>query len=95
MKRIVLFLATNLAVVLVVSIVLSILGIGRPGSGTSTSHNWRSKLTSPCPLPVYRQNPRFTTAPHAGEIAAPVAGGRDANSWTGPGSDRRIGVRSR
>ena len=35
MKRIILFLATNLAVVLVVSIVLSILGIGRPGSGTS------------------------------------------------------------
>ncbi|WP_342119528.1 protease HtpX [Pseudoduganella sp. OTU4001] len=35
MKRIILFLATNLAVVLVVSIVLSLLGIGRPGSGTS------------------------------------------------------------
>lgn len=35
MKRIILFLATNLAVVLVVSIVLSIFGIGRPGSGTS------------------------------------------------------------
>ena len=33
MKRIVLFLATNLAVVLVLSIVLSLLGIGRPGAG--------------------------------------------------------------
>jgi heat shock protein HtpX len=35
MKRIILFIATNLAVVLVLSIVLSLLGIGRPGSGTS------------------------------------------------------------
>jgi len=35
MKRIILFLATNLAVVVVLSIVLSLLGIGRPGSGTS------------------------------------------------------------
>jgi len=35
MKRIVLFIATNLAVVVVLSIVLSLLGIGRPGSGTS------------------------------------------------------------
>jgi heat shock protein HtpX len=35
MKRIILFLATNLAVMLVLSIVLSLLGIGRPGSGTS------------------------------------------------------------
>ncbi|MTW11388.1 protease HtpX [Pseudoduganella eburnea] len=35
MKRIVLFIATNLAVVAVLSIVLSLLGIGRPGSGTS------------------------------------------------------------
>ncbi|MYM35732.1 protease HtpX [Duganella sp. FT94W] len=33
MKRIVLFIATNLAVMLVLSIVLSLLGIGRPGSG--------------------------------------------------------------
>ena len=33
MKRIVLFIATNLAVVLVLSIVLSLLGIGRPGAG--------------------------------------------------------------
>ncbi len=35
MKRIILFLVTNLAVMLVLSIVLSLLGIGRPGSGTS------------------------------------------------------------
>jgi len=35
MKRIILFLATNLAVMLVLSIVLSLLGIGRPGSTTS------------------------------------------------------------
>jgi heat shock protein HtpX len=35
MKRIILFIATNLAVMLVLSIVLSLLGIGRPGSGTS------------------------------------------------------------
>jgi heat shock protein HtpX len=35
MKRIILFVATNLAVVVVLSIVLSLLGIGRPGSGTS------------------------------------------------------------
>ncbi len=35
MKRIILFIATNLAVVVVLSIVLSLLGIGRPGSGTS------------------------------------------------------------
>ena len=35
MKRIILFIATNLAVVLVLSIVLPLLGIGRPGSGTS------------------------------------------------------------
>ncbi|MES2259085.1 MAG: protease HtpX [Pseudomonadota bacterium] len=34
MKRIVLFIATNLAVMLVLSIVLSVLGIGRPGSGS-------------------------------------------------------------
>jgi heat shock protein HtpX len=34
MKRIVLFIATNLAVMLVLSIVLSLLGIGRPGSGS-------------------------------------------------------------
>ncbi|GGX85852.1 protease HtpX [Massilia dura] len=33
MKRIVLFIATNLAVMLVLSIVLSLLGIGRPGAG--------------------------------------------------------------
>ncbi|SFU75925.1 protease HtpX [Pseudoduganella namucuonensis] len=33
MKRIVLFIATNLAVMVVLSIVLSVLGIGRPGSG--------------------------------------------------------------
>ena len=33
MKRIVLFIATNLAVMLVLSIVLSLLGIGRPGLG--------------------------------------------------------------
>ena len=33
MKRIILFLATNLAVMLVLSVVLSLLGIGRPGSG--------------------------------------------------------------
>jgi heat shock protein HtpX len=33
MKRIILFIATNLAVMLVLSIVLSLLGIGRPGSG--------------------------------------------------------------
>ncbi|WEF33332.1 protease HtpX [Pseudoduganella chitinolytica] len=33
MKRIVLFVATNLAVMLVLSIVLSLLGIGRPGAG--------------------------------------------------------------
>ncbi|WP_028104875.1 protease HtpX [Pseudoduganella violaceinigra] len=35
MKRIILFIATNLAVVVVLSIVLSLLGIGRPGSGMS------------------------------------------------------------
>jgi heat shock protein HtpX len=35
MKRIILFIATNLAVMLVLSIVLSLLGIGRPGSATS------------------------------------------------------------
>ncbi|MYM25143.1 protease HtpX [Duganella sp. FT135W] len=35
MKRIVLFIATNLAVMLVLSIVLSLLGIGRPGSGST------------------------------------------------------------
>jgi heat shock protein HtpX len=35
MKRIILFIATNLAVVVVLSIVLSLLGIGRPGSDTS------------------------------------------------------------
>ncbi len=34
MKRIVLFIATNLAAMLVLSIVLSLLGIGRPGSGS-------------------------------------------------------------
>jgi heat shock protein HtpX len=33
MKRIILFLATNLAVMLVLSVVLSLLGIGRPGPG--------------------------------------------------------------
>ena len=33
MKRIILFIATNLAVMVVLSIVLSLLGIGRPGSG--------------------------------------------------------------
>ena len=33
MKRIVLFIATNLAVMLVLSIVLPLLGIGRPGAG--------------------------------------------------------------
>ncbi|WP_256079068.1 protease HtpX [Massilia sp. YIM B04103] len=33
MKRIILFLATNLAVMLVLSIVLSLFGIGRPGPG--------------------------------------------------------------
>jgi heat shock protein HtpX len=33
MKRIILFIATNLAVMLVLSIVLSLLGIGRPGVG--------------------------------------------------------------
>ncbi|MBB3117627.1 protease HtpX [Pseudoduganella violacea] len=33
MKRIILFIATNLAVMLVLSIVLSLLGIGRPGPG--------------------------------------------------------------
>ncbi|MGO4378608.1 protease HtpX [Pseudoduganella sp. RAF53_2] len=33
MKRIILFLATNLAVMVVLSIVLSLLGIGRPGPG--------------------------------------------------------------
>jgi heat shock protein HtpX len=33
MKRIVLFIVTNLAVMLVLSIVLSLLGIGRPGAG--------------------------------------------------------------
>ncbi len=33
MKRIVLFIATNLAVMLVLSLVLSLLGIGRPGAG--------------------------------------------------------------
>ena len=33
MKRIILFIATNLAVLLVLSIVLSLLGIGRPGMG--------------------------------------------------------------
>jgi hypothetical protein len=32
MKRIFLFIATNLAVMLVLSIVLSLLGIGRPGA---------------------------------------------------------------
>jgi len=35
MKRIILFIATNLAVMVVLSIVLSLLGIGRPGSNTS------------------------------------------------------------
>jgi heat shock protein HtpX len=35
MKRIVLFIATNLAVMLVLSIVLSLLGIGRPGAGNT------------------------------------------------------------
>ena len=35
MKRIILFIATNLAVMLVLSIVLSLLGIGRPGSGST------------------------------------------------------------
>jgi heat shock protein HtpX len=35
MKRIILFIATNLAVMLVLSIVLSLLGIGRPGSGNT------------------------------------------------------------
>ena len=33
MKRIILFIVTNLAVMLVLSIVLSLLGIGRPGAG--------------------------------------------------------------
>jgi len=33
MKRILLFLATNLAVVLVLTIVLNVLGVGRPGAG--------------------------------------------------------------
>jgi heat shock protein HtpX len=33
MKRIILFIATNLAVMVVLSIVLSLLGIGRPGAG--------------------------------------------------------------
>ncbi|MGV7209147.1 protease HtpX [Oxalobacteraceae bacterium A2-2] len=33
MKRIILFIATNLAVMLVLSIILSLLGIGRPGAG--------------------------------------------------------------
>ncbi|UGQ45129.1 protease HtpX [Massilia endophytica] len=33
MKRIILFIATNLAVMLVLSIVLSVLGVGRPGAG--------------------------------------------------------------
>ena len=33
MKRILLFLATNLAVVLVLSIVLNVLGVGRPVGG--------------------------------------------------------------
>jgi heat shock protein HtpX len=33
MKRIILFLATNLAVMLVMSLVLSLLGVGRPGVG--------------------------------------------------------------
>ncbi|HEX5343353.1 MAG TPA: protease HtpX [Duganella sp.] len=35
MKRIILFIATNLAVMVVLSIVLSLLGIGRPGSGST------------------------------------------------------------
>ena len=33
MKRIILFVATNLAVVLVLSIVLNVLGVGRPVGG--------------------------------------------------------------
>ncbi|MBJ7308630.1 protease HtpX [Rugamonas sp. CCM 8940] len=33
MKRIILFIATNLAVMLVLSLVLSLLGVGRPGAG--------------------------------------------------------------
>jgi hypothetical protein len=40
--------------------------------GRSTFHSRRSKLTSPCPLPAYWQNPTFTTAPHAKEISAPM-----------------------
>jgi heat shock protein HtpX len=39
MKRIILFIATNLAVMLVLSIVLSLLGIGRPGMGEGLNVN--------------------------------------------------------
>ncbi|MEG1056025.1 MAG: zinc metalloprotease HtpX, partial [Janthinobacterium sp.] len=35
MKRIVLFIATNLAVMLVLSLVLSLLGVGNPARGSS------------------------------------------------------------
>jgi heat shock protein HtpX len=35
MKRIILFIATNLAVMLVLSLVLSLLGVGRPGAGAA------------------------------------------------------------
>ncbi|WGG51779.1 protease HtpX [Rugamonas sp. DEMB1] len=39
MKRIILFIATNLAVMLVLSLVLSLLGVGRPGAGGAAGLN--------------------------------------------------------
>ncbi|SFM02852.1 protease HtpX [Rugamonas rubra] len=39
MKRIILFIATNLAVMLVLSLVLSLLGVGRPGTGAAAGLN--------------------------------------------------------
>jgi heat shock protein HtpX len=55
MKRIVLFLATNLAVVLVLSIVLNVLGIGRPGSGNTLNSAacWRFRWWWALPAPSF------------------------------------------
>src|SRR5437667_345082 len=52
----------------------------RTSPGASTSHNRRSKLTSPCPLPAYRQNPRFTMAAHDNEVIAPMRADRESET---------------
>ncbi|MES2076606.1 MAG: protease HtpX [Pseudomonadota bacterium] len=44
MKRIILFIATNLAVMLVLSLVLSLLGVGRPGAGGAAGLNLGSLM---------------------------------------------------